>query len=258
MLAIVKALLNALKSVGTIAHKVLWKMRIKQWRAYSSEPKQCSHLNIVSGQLAVCKGNIDATVQDAIKAEVPGLEKMLETSAPEQFIDGWTRRWNVFQKIHVICDILLTFGSIRSAAYIDSRESRQRILAAAGVALENMDDTTLSLILKDLQSSWQGSQKMWASQFDPMDRIVNHPSDEALPSDALRKFANADFRSIVEWPPPRYADNFPASEAQVEDFVYEKAEMDGKTVYRLITPDIVSWPLTIPYNPDSLTGPFAS
>jgi hypothetical protein len=89
---------------------------------------------------------------------------------------------------------------------------------------------------------------MCVSYLDPLQQLMAHCASDELPVELITdlRFTKPQHRRRYRWPATRKAPAFAETLHEVEDFVYERAIMEGLTSYRLITPKIISQDPSLP------------
>jgi hypothetical protein len=121
------------------------------------------------GQLTTAGEDIFTTAdKNAIRAAIPVFKRMGQAVKNQYQLEQWAKRWNMFQKIDVICKTMLELNKAQNSDADDDSSDEDNVpniggtedegkgdgdddlLTAARMALENKDDITLNQILQDV------------------------------------------------------------------------------------------------------------
>lgn len=244
MMALIKILIHVLNSIDLTGCAVQWSITFDAtYEQYSTH-----HLNTSEAQLLfIADENLPIPAQSTLLSAIPILEQMLEAKPEDSQQIQWKTRWKTYEKIHAICNVFRemdlqkkTRGADILVDYEDDLRSENgrgssSMLIAAQRALESKDDDRLALLLRDMKT-------MLKTFLHPLNRIIALADDEKLPPNITNtlRFAKPDIKRRPNWPATREHPVLGDVEPAVEDFVFEKYDIDGQISYRLITPSIVS------------------
>ena len=257
--AFAKTILHTLSTVIFENVELSWTICLTESDSYGRWSLRHSHQDMykidMAGQVTRFHGTEDEPSRDtrALSSTVAILNQVFAFVDSELSRQQETQRWQKYQKIYAICQSLrVVFFSAPSSELMDLTYdvnltwtetgrpfSRQAnvcpVIRAARKALANQDSSALTGLLTDMT-------KVWSDYVGSLNRGLELLHNDTLSPELMEKMpiANVGKGATVAWPKIPAEPKLDGRDSIVEDFVFEKFNIDGQDFRRLITPNIVS------------------
>ena len=254
--ACVQALLRIIRDAKIRAARWSWGLTFNYHLYQTNTPKVTFHVNSKGVEV---KGHHPGlkVAEDSIRSCASSLRQARKSTSPHQLQASRLARWSLFETVTLVAYSLdqldvaftaakTTITEVPLAPWTYNKSDCTRIMASARFAQVCGDVATLELLLQSLKDLWlEYRVRVMDPRHSAVDHLLSQPTLNITESNVDQALETLASRHRLEWPDPHFPRGFPA-DAQIEDDgVYEWCEVDGKKMYRLITPSRASWQTAI-------------
>lgn len=254
LVAFTRVLLHSLTRFDLSAIDCAWSMNIRDviiindgWSAYDRRQASSAEPSVFKlyGRTVRLFGIEDLSIDErsVLSSSVLSIDQILTLKLSEKQLKQGATDWANYEQLSVLCKSLIAMGmwpSTNHYAYAavapeeaDTDDASCAVIKAARKALLNKDAQDLVRLLHGVKDSW-------AEFLSPLNAVASCHVNEVMCDDLMKKLpsvrkGNVEHTRPEILPQPK----LDSAQAEVEDFVYEKYRVNGKVVYRLITPAVV-------------------
>jgi hypothetical protein len=156
-------------------------------------------------------------------------------------------RWNMYQKICILSVALqkggIAEGDVKFESEVESLShsvevnSAEKVMRAARYAHECKNDDILVSILQSLRELCEQHVR---KRTEIVESLLSQRLTHAADKERAQEMLSLNEKSRQKWPTIQTGPRFPVSAPFESDGFFECAKVDGKRIYRPITPRVVS------------------
>lgn len=199
---------------------------------------RCRDVPLHTPSAIIRDANLTRPELDSIKAAKSSLNSLFGTKFDQRQRDLQATVWNLFQKTCLLSILFLGLHGLDNSWHVDFYlrmvECRLRALCKA---LEHQDLATFQSIYQDVHN---GTREMAENRLESLRQLLDLLDKDDILDGSLdvEPSKYSKFEHTFSDDPPTPTDDDP--ELRVEDHIYEKYNVNGQSMRRLITPQIVS------------------